>query len=107
MQISKVVVVQLASLRMDEKFLRWMLCAPEEAHMVHEFEQFCVLKQDSSDAYRHHKDLASFQFRPSLQMMLRNWKKNIGVMDIHLIREIMIWCSSYRTMLWTMLLSNQ
>ena len=38
-----------------------MLCVPEEARMVREFEQFCVLKQDSSDAYRHHEDSPSFQ----------------------------------------------
>ena len=45
----------------DEKFLRWMLCAPEEARMVREFEQFCVLKKVDSDAFRHHEDSASFQ----------------------------------------------
>ena len=35
----------------DEKFPRWMLCAPEEARIVQEFERFCVLQKVYSDIY--------------------------------------------------------
>ena len=39
----------------EEKFLRWMLCAPEEARMVREFEEISVLRRSESDIYRHHE----------------------------------------------------
>ena len=45
----------------DEKFLRWMLCAPEEGRMVREFEQHSLLNKDESDVYRHHEQSNSFQ----------------------------------------------
>ena len=45
----------------DEKFLRWMLCAPEEGRMVPELEQNSVLNKIESDLYRHHEQADSFQ----------------------------------------------
>ena len=47
----------------EDKFLRWMLCAPEEARLVSEFESFSVLKRTETDLYRHHEDSNSFQTR--------------------------------------------
>ena len=44
----------------DEKFLCWMLCAPE-GRIVREFEQISVLKEVESDVYRHHEQSTSFQ----------------------------------------------
>lgn len=45
----------------EEKFLRWMICGPEEARIVREFEAACVLQKFDSDNFRHHEDSSSFQ----------------------------------------------
>ena len=45
----------------EQKFLRWMVCGPEEARMVREFEEQCILQNIQRDTYRHHEDSPSFQ----------------------------------------------
>lgn len=40
-----------------------MLCVPEEAQIVREFEQISVSKESESDTHRHHKQSKSFQIR--------------------------------------------
>ena len=45
----------------EEKFLRWMICGPEEARMSQEFEASCLLRKFESDNFRHHEDSPYFQ----------------------------------------------
>ena len=55
----------------DNKLLRWMVCGPEEARMVREFEKSCLLNDNSNYTYRHHEDSKSFE------MMFSNNVKNL------------------------------
>ena len=55
----------------DNKLLRWMVCGPEEARMVREFEKWCLLNDNSNDTYRHHEDSKSFE------MMFSNDVENL------------------------------
>ena len=63
----------------DEKFLRWMLCAPEQGRMVRESEKNSVLKKTNSDVYQHHEQSDSFQNKfkkdnASLEEELRRYR---------------------------------
>ena len=48
----------------DEDRLRnWMVCGPEDARIVMEFEENSVLKQTRKTEYRHHEETVAFQKR--------------------------------------------
>ena len=49
----------------EEKFRKWMVCGPEIARMVKEFEHVTILK-DEDTQFRHHEDTLTKAVQQSL-----------------------------------------
>ena len=47
----------------EEKLRRWMVCGPEVARAVDEFELSSVLRREETTEYRHHEQTPGFQKR--------------------------------------------
>ena len=46
-----------------ERFRRWQICSPEQARIVAEFEEQCILKSNDHGEFHHHEDSRSFQVK--------------------------------------------
>ena len=45
----------------EEKVQHWMVCGPEVAHVVVEFELLSILRKEETTDYRHHEQTPAFQ----------------------------------------------
>ena len=45
----------------EEKLRRWMVCGPEVAWAISEFEASRVLKKEERTEFHHHEEIFSFQ----------------------------------------------
>ena len=47
----------------EDRLRKWIVCGPEVARIVMEFEENSVLKQTRKTEYRHHEETVAFQKR--------------------------------------------